>query len=76
MKQYLEIGEYGCFALHYVRCTEVVHDVEHKCDICAMRPYLPTCKMLIKCNKKNRPDGKDVYFRLLGFYRKPKNHEK
>lgn len=68
MKEYMNVGEYGCYANSMYRCVE--DKIGNGCQICDLRKdvmkitdknCLTICDV-IRCGDNNRPDKKNVYF--------------
>lgn len=66
MKAYMKVGEYGVYDEKRYRCVEDVDegDCRAHCDL----PNSLCDKVF--CGRENRPDHKNVYFRLTWKFRK------
>lgn len=75
MKQYIEVGEYGMYDKKRYRCVEDSHS-EDCVDFCRGYCDLPEslCEKVF-CGEGNRPDHKNVYFRLTRKFRKEAGNE-
>lgn len=71
MKCYCEIGERTKWRNKQYRCVEFKdHEKGNNCDLCDLRGD-DICEVIV-CIKNDRPDRKDVYFRLEPRFRKEK----
>ena len=71
MKCYCEIGERTKWRSKQYRCVEFKdHEKGDSCEVCGLRG--DTICRVVACMKNDRPDRKDVYFRLEPRFRKEK----
>ena len=69
MKTYCEIGERTKWRNKQYRCVEFKdHEKGDSCEVCGLRG--DTICRVVACMKNDRPDRKDVYFRLEPRFRK------
>lgn len=66
MKNYMEVGEYGVYDKKRYRCVEDVH-VDEDCRVHCDLPQ-SLCEKVF-CGDGNRPDHKNVFFRLTRKFR-------
>lgn len=72
MKKYMKVGEYGMYDKKRYRCVEddaVIGGCKRHCDLPGS-----LCEKVL-CGEGNRPDHKNVYFRLTRKFMKEAGNE-